>query len=392
MERNLNLEDWQNAGFGLYLHWPFCQSKCPYCDFNSHVAGQVDESAWKAAFEKELLRVSRLTGPRVLNTIFFGGGTPSLMSPDIVSHIIESAKHGWTLANDCEITLEANPSSVEAGRFRGYSDAGVNRISMGFQALNDADLRQLGRRHTVREALTAYDVAQSLFDRVSFDLIYARQGQTLQAWQEELKTALSMGSNHLSLYQLTIEEGTVFSERNNRGLLKGLPDEGLAADLFEMTQDICAGAGFHNYEVSNFARPGSESRHNMLYWTAGDYAGIGPGAHGRLTIAGQRTATESYSAPSVWLDKVNAGTADSSFLPLSPADQGQEYLMMGLRMSTGIDLARFNAISGINLSTEKINTLSEYDMVKEETGRLCVTQKGRMLLNEVIRELGTSCH
>ena len=274
-------EDWRNGGFGLYVHWPFCQAKCPYCDFNSHVSTKIDQNAWVRAYLSELRRVAHELPDRVLSTIYFGGGTPSLMHPDTVASIIEAARSHWSFANDIEITLEANPGSVEVARFAGYRDAGVNRISMGIQALNDTDLRRLGRIHKVSEARTAFDIAQSCFDRVSFDLIYARQGQSLNDWKAELIQGLSMASTHVALYQLTIEDGTAFGDRFARGTLRDLPSDDLSADMYLLTQDICAEHSMHSYEVSNYARPGSESKHNLIYWRYGDYAGVGPGAHGR---------------------------------------------------------------------------------------------------------------
>lgn len=380
-------EDWRNAGFGLYVHWPFCQAKCPYCDFNSHVTANIDQKAWVRAYLLELNRVAGETPGRVLNTIYFGGGTPSLMHPDTVGAIIETSRSLWAFANDIEITLEANPGSVEAGRFAGYRDAGVNRISMGIQALNDTDLHRLGRIHTVSEARTAFDIAQSCFDRISFDLIYARQDQTLSEWKEELKQGLSMAADHLSLYQLTVENGTAFGDRYARGRLKGLPSEDLGADMYLMTQEICADHGLPGYEVSNYARPGSESRHNLIYWRYGDYAGIGPGAHGRLTRDSTRYATECISAPGAWLKAVDIGQAENPRAALSGKDQAEEYLMMGLRLSEGIDPSRYHLLGAQPLSQEKINYLCDLGMLTVQGDRLCVTLNGRAVLNAVIREL-----
>jgi len=258
------MDDWRAGGFGLYIHWPFCQSKCPYCDFNSHVAASIDQRRWRDAYLREIARVGAETRGRVLQTVFFGGGTPSLMEPEIVAEVLGAVRATWPMVNDPEITLEANPGSVEAGRFRGFRDAGVNRISMGVQALNDADLRRLGRLHSVAEARQAFDIARNCFDRVSFDLIYARQDQTLEQWRAELTEALSMAVDHLSMYQLTIEDGTAFGDRFARGGLKGLPDEDVQADMYAVTQEVCAAHGMPAYEVSNHARPGAESRHNLV--------------------------------------------------------------------------------------------------------------------------------
>lgn len=380
-------EDWQTGGFGLYVHWPFCQAKCPYCDFNSHVAAQIDQTAWVRAYIHELERAAAEVSGRVLNTIYFGGGTPSLMPPDTVGRIIDSAKTLWPAANDIEITLEANPGSVEATRFSGYRDAGVNRISMGIQALNDADLRGLGRIHSVTEARAAFDIAQSCFDRVSFDLIYARQDQSLGDWKTELIQGLTMATDHLSLYQLTIEDGTAFGDRFARGGLRGLPADDLSADMYQMTQDICADHGLPGYEVSNFARPGSESRHNLIYWRYGDYVGLGPGAHGRITLGGNRYAVENISAPDSWLKAAGDGSSESLRSVLSGQDQAEEFLMMGLRLHEGIYPDRFQSLCGKPLDTQKIAYLSDLGMLEQRNNRLCVTPNGRAVLNAVIREL-----
>ena len=383
-------EDWQNAGFGLYVHWPFCEAKCPYCDFNSHVARDIDQFAWATAYLKELDRVAAELPDRVLNTIFFGGGTPSLMSPDTVAAIISAAGRHWRLANDLEVTLEANPGSVETGRFAGYCDAGVNRVSLGIQALNDPDLKRLGRIHTVHEARTALDVAHRHFDRVSFDLIYARQDQTLSQWQDELKLALSLNTDHLSLYQLTIEQGTAFGDRYAAGKLRGLPQDDLSAGMFEATQDLCAAHGLPRYEVSNHARPGQESRHNLIYWRYGDYAGIGPGAHGRLTIGGQRYATDCIKNPVSWLAAVEKGLAESVRSKLSKHEQAQEYLMMGLRLSEGIDPIRYEDLGGRPLNSATIEKLGELGIIDTSNRNIIVYNQGVMLLNSVITEFLTS--
>lgn len=383
------MEDWRNGGFGLYLHWPFCQSKCPYCDFNSHVSAKIDQTQWKNAYLQEIDRYSALTGGRILNSVFFGGGTPSLMEPDVVSAVIEKIRSTWPTSNDIEITLEANPGSVEAGRFRAYRDGGVNRISMGVQALNDADLKRLGRLHSVTEARAAFDIARSTFERVSFDLIYARQGQSLAAWQAELSEAVAMAVDHLSLYQLTIEGGTAFGDRFAAGKLRDLPDEGLGADMYDLTQDICGANGFEAYEVSNHAKPGAVSRHNMIYWTGGDYVGIGPGAHGRLTLDRQRFATEALRSPGAWLQKVRNGDDCDSHEALTPEAQGMEYLMMGLRVTDGIDVARFQNLSQTDLPAQKLDDLHALGMIELVGGKLKATHKGRLLLNAVISELCT---
>ncbi|UWQ41365.1 radical SAM family heme chaperone HemW [Leisingera aquaemixtae] len=381
------MDDWRNGGFGLYVHWPFCQAKCPYCDFNSHVSAKIDQKLWVRAYLAELDRLSEQLPGRVLNTIFFGGGTPSLMQPETVAAVIERAREIWPFANDMEISLEANPGSVEAGRFAGYRDAGVNRVSMGIQALNDEDLRRLGRIHSVAEARAAFDIARECFDRVSFDLIYARQGQTLEAWKAELKEALSMAIDHLSLYQLTIEDGTAFGDRYARGKLRGLPEDDTAADMYLATQDLTAAHGMACYEISNHARPGAESRHNLIYWRYGDYAGIGPGAHGRLTLGGVRYATETHLAPGAWLQAASAGNGESLRVPLATEDAAAEYLMMGMRLSQGLDMVRFTELSGRRLPESKLNDLVDLGMITISEKRLRATAQGRAVLNAVLRDL-----
>jgi putative oxygen-independent coproporphyrinogen III oxidase len=382
------VEDWRHGGFGLYLHWPFCQSKCPYCDFNSHVAARVDQTRWQRAYLTEIDRVGALTGGRILNSVFFGGGTPSLMDPELVSAILDRVRQTWTLANDVEITLEANPGSVEAGRFRAYGQAGVNRLSMGLQALNDVDLKRLGRLHTVAEAQAAFEVARAHFDRISFDLIYARQYQNLKDWKAELRTALGMAADHLSLYQLTVEDGTAFGDRFAKGGLKGLPDEDLAADFYEATQEICGAAGMAAYEVSNHSRPGAESRHNLIYWRGGDYVGIGPGAHGRLTLGGMRRATEAARAPGDWLARVEAaGSGESATEVLSAADRAAEYLIMGMRLTEGVSIRRYEALSGERFNSNTIKELEDSGLLMNRDDHLAATDKGRLVLNHVIRRL-----
>lgn len=370
------------------MHWPFCTSKCPYCDFNSHVAAQIDHDRWLAAYLSEIDRIAALTPGRVLNTIFFGGGTPSLMRPDSVARIIERARSVWTPANDIEITLEANPGSVEADRFRAYADGGVNRLSMGIQALNDQDLRRLGRMHSVADARRAFDIARSAFGRVSFDLIYARQDQSLAAWQSELDEALSMAADHFSLYQLTIEDGTVFGARAAAGHLRGLPTDDVASDMYLATQDICEKHGLPAYEVSNHARPGAESRHNLIYWRYGDYAGIGPGAHGRLTLGGVRWATEAPRGPSEWLDQVEKKHhGDQRPEALSTKDQATELLLMGLRLREGISLARYEQLAGASLSQKAIGNLAEIGMIERAGDQIAATRAGLPVLNAILREL-----
>ena len=382
------MEDWRHAGFGLYLHWPFCQSKCPYCDFNSHVAARIDHSRWLRAFELEIDRTGALTQGRVLNTVFFGGGTPSLMEAATVQGILDRVRATWTLANDIEITLEANPGSVEAARFEGYAKAGVNRVSLGIQSLDPEDLRRLGRMHTVDEAGKAIAIAQSTFDRVSIDLIYARQNQTLPAWRDELRRALDFGTSHLSLYQLTIEDGTVFGQMHAKNLLRGLPEEDQAPDMFELTQEITRDAGLPAYKVSNHARPGDESRHNLIYWRMGDYAGIGPGAHGRLTLDSGRFATEAERMPGAWLDRTLAkpGAAETTD-QLSAEDRAAEYLMFSLRLKEGASLSRFEALSHAPLSSSALSEMLSLGLLLQDGDRIQTTETGVMMLNGILRAL-----
>jgi len=380
--------DWQSGGFGLYIHWPFCLAKCPYCDFNSHVSRVVDHAAWRQSLLAEMCHMRELTGPRRVDTMFFGGGTPSLMEPATVAALIDQAGRLWGLTDATEITLEANPTSVEAGKFRDYAAAGVNRLSMGAQALNDADLKALGRMHSVAEAEAAFKVARAAFPRVSFDLIYARMGQTVAAWEAELARALEMAVDHFSLYQLTIEPGTRFGELYDLGKLKVPPDD-TAAEMYELTQTMTASAGLPAYEISNHARPGEESRHNLVYWRYGDYAGVGPGAHGRLTLAdGQRVATVTARAPGDWLAAVGeASHALVEQTAVKPPDQATEYMLMAMRLVEGADLARYQRLSGTPIDAARIASLTGDGLVRQTGDRLAATERGRIVLNSVLAEL-----
>jgi oxygen-independent coproporphyrinogen-3 oxidase len=382
-------DDEAGPGFGVYLHWPFCLAKCPYCDFNSVVRHHdVDEARFARAFTREIALTAQRIGPRTVNSIFLGGGTPSLLQPATVAALLEAVAEQWEIDDDVEITIEANPTSVEATRFRGYRDAGVTRASLGLQALNDADLKALGRMHSAKEALAALDIAQGAFERVSFDLIYARPGQTPDAWEKELATALSLGTEHLSLYQLTIEEGTPFFALRAAGKLQP-PDSDLSRDLFDLTQGVTAAAGLPAYEVSNHARPGAESRHNLIYWRSGEYAGIGPGAHGRLLIGGRRRALAAECDPEAWLRRVEAGepgaVVDDA---LTKEEIGDEFLLMGLRLAEGIDLARYTEMSNRSIDPERLAELIHHGFVEEVGGRrLRVTQAGFPILNAVVADL-----
>lgn len=371
----------------LYVHWPFCVTKCPYCDFNSHVRDSVDQAQWRAGLLADLaFEAARLPGRR-LASIFFGGGTPSLMPPETVAAIIEAACQLWRPEPDLEITLEANPSSVEAGRFAGFAAAGVNRLSLGVQALDDAALKLLGRPHDVAAALSALDVAQSTFGRVSFDLIYDRPGMTRESWQAELSRALGFGTTHLSLYQLTIEPGTRFAALHARGQLV-LPDEDTSADLFAMTQEITAAAGIPAYEISNHAAPGMESRHNLTYWRYGDYAGIGPGAHGRRN----GVATLRRKKPEHWLAGVTEnGHGMESETPLTVAERTSEALVMGLRLAEGIDAARFQARSGTALpdalKPDAAARLVAQGLLASDARGIRLTTAGWPLANAILAEI-----
>lgn len=378
-----------DAGFGVYLHWPFCASKCPYCDFNSHVRHtQVDEPRFIAAFEREIAHNAALTGPREVTSIFFGGGTPSLMRPATVGAILEAVAKHWSVAPGAEISLEANPTSVEAERFRGYRAAGVNRVSLGVQALNDADLRRLGRMHTAAEALAAVRIAADTFERYSYDLIYARPHQTPAEWAAELEAAIGYAVEHLSLYQLTIEPGTWFERLFSAGKLT-VPDSETGRALYDVTQEVCARRGLPAYEISNHARPGAECRHNLVYWRYGEYAGIGPGAHGRLVTDKGRVATATIRGPEDWLSAVERdGHGVESRETLSEEAQGDEFLLMGLRLVEGIDPARFAALAGRPLDAGRLDALIADGLVaRDAAGRLRVTDAGFPVLDALVADL-----
>jgi len=374
--------------FGLYVHWPFCKSKCPYCDFNSHVRAKVDQMRWRKALQRELSTLAAGMEGRRLDSIFFGGGTPSLMPPETAAAVIETARELWTLAADIEITLEANPTSVEAAAFAGFCAAGVNRVSLGVQALNDLDLAALGRQHSAAEALDALAVAKEHFRRFSFDLIYARPGQSAAAWEAELARALALGGDHLSLYQLTVEPNTVFHAAHRRGEL-ALPPEEMQEALYELTLAMTAKAGLSAYEVSNHARPGQESRHNLIYWQGGDYLGIGPGAHGRMTQDGQRWATSQHRAPEIWLERVETdGAATRSRECLERAAWRDELILMGLRLSEGIERRLFAERFGEDplavISAVRLTQLTEAGLLALDETRLRATAAGMKRLNALV--------
>jgi len=375
----------------LYVHWPFCLAKCPYCDFNSHVREVIPEARFRAALLAELEWEAARLGSRPLRSIFFGGGTPSLMSPETVGALIARAQALFVAEPDLEITLEANPTSIEAGRFQGYRDAGVNRISVGIQSLNEADLRRLGRQHSAPQAIAALELGRKLFPRISFDLIYARPGQTEAAWRAELAQALDLAADHLSLYQLTIEPGTVYEGLHRRGEIV-LPDEETAARLYEVTVAEAARYGLLPYEVSNYAKSGSESRHNLAYWRYGDYAGIGPGAHGRLSLADGLTATRRHRAPEIWAERVERqGHGSGQDTVVTVAERAQEMLLMGLRLSEGVSAARFAARTGMPLAQALdpviLAAAIEEGYLVQEGDRLCATPEGRMRLDALLGAL-----
>lgn len=378
----------QNA-FGVYVHWPFCLSKCPYCDFNSHVRHTaIDEERFARAFAREIATTAARVPGRTVTSIFLGGGTPSLMKPQTVGAILDAIGEHWNVAGNVEVSLEANPTSVEATRFAGYRAAGVNRVSLGVQALDDASLKALGRLHSAREALDAVAIARGAFDRYSFDLIYARPDQSAASWTQELNLAISEAAEHLSLYQLTIEEGTPFFGLHRAGKLK-TPDEDLARALYDVTQDVCAAHGLPAYEISNHARPGAECRHNLVYWRGQEYAGIGPGAHGRLDIGGIRHATATDKRPEAWLLRVEEdGHGIASDDLLDSEQRADEFLLMGLRLAEGIDPKRYAALAGRPLDPHRIAALKEDGaIVMDDNGRLRVTQDGFPLLDAVVADL-----
>ena len=374
--------------FGIYVHWPFCKAKCPYCDFNSHVRHRpVDALSFARALGLELKWFAEQTPDRTVTSIFFGGGTPSLMPPQAVAHVLDAIAKLWTVASQAEITMEANPTSIEAENFRGYRLAGVNRVSVGVQALNGADLKALGRQHSADEALAAFRLAAKIFPRVSFDLIYARPHQSTEQWRDELSIALAEQQGHMSLYQLTIEPGTAYFDLHARGSLV-TPNDDRAADLYDVTQELTEKAGLPAYEISNHAAAGHESRHNLLYWRYGEYAGVGPGAHSRLGGAENRRAIIAEKHPETWRDLVTAqGHGIVSDSVVTPPDQASEYLLMGLRIAEGIDIERYAALAGRDIDSGKIAGMKSMGLIKRVGPRLMATADGRKLLNAVIAEL-----
>ncbi len=379
-------------GFGIYILWPFCLSKCPYCDFNSHVRERIDEAGWRVAYLDELGRAARGTEGRTVTSIFFGGGTPSLMPPALAAALIERVVQAWPTASDLEITLEANPGASDTARFRDFRAAGVNRLSVGVQSLDDAALRFLGRQHGAAEAIAALERARAVFPRISFDLIYARPGQTVTAWRDELRRAMALADDHISAYQLTIEKGTSFATAYARGEF-ALPDEDRAADLYESTQAELAAAGFTAYEISNHARPGGECRHNLTYWRYGDYAGIGPGAHGRITSGATKFATAQHRLPERWLAAARAGSGECERIPLDRETRAREMLLMGLRLAAGVRRRDFASESGVTIESyvapRALEHLCDAGLLELTSVTLRATAAGRQRLNAVLEKLLT---
>jgi oxygen-independent coproporphyrinogen-3 oxidase len=378
-----------DPGFGVYVHWPFCAAKCPYCDFNSHVRHQpVDQKRFAAAFAREMATMAARTGPRSVSSIFLGGGTPSLMQPETVGEILDAVATNWHVPAGIEVTLEANPSSVEADRFRGYRAAGVNRVSLGVQALNDPDLRFLGRLHNVAEALKAIGLAREIFPRMSFDLIYARPHQTPEGWAAELEEAIGYAVDHLSLYQLTIEEGTPFHALHAAGKF-AVPDPDHAAELYRVTQEVTQKRGLPAYEISNHARPGAESRHNLIYWRYGEYVGVGPGAHGRFVEQGRRIVTIAEKMPETWLNLVEAkGHGITGGERLTRSEEADEFLLMGLRLAEGIDIARYEALAGRPLASDRVTILRDEALIEPVgNSRLRATPSGVLVLDALVADL-----
>jgi putative oxygen-independent coproporphyrinogen III oxidase len=372
----------------VYIHWPFCKFKCPYCDFNSHVRERIEHQDWTAAYLRELRHYRDLTGPRHIQSVFFGGGTPSLMEPKTVEEVIDCIHDLWGIPQGTEITLEANPTSVEAQKLEGFKAAGVNRVSLGVQSLRDADLKKLGRQHSAAEGIAAVKVAAKIFTRYSFDLIYARPDQTPEMWKQELAEALQYAGGHLSLYQLTIEEGTQYHTLHARGELK-VPDSDAGAVLYELTQEMTEKAGLPSYEVSNHARPGDESRHNLVYWRYGDYAGVGPGAHGRLTLNEKKQATRAHRAPELWMERVRQhGHGAHNMENIDEAQRGREMLMMGLRLMEGLPLASFETETGKSFSDfvnpDRVKVLVEEGLLDLSGSSVGATRAGRQRLNAVL--------
>ncbi len=376
------------TAFGVYVHWPFCEAKCPYCDFNSHVRKKIDQKIWTQAYIKSLIYWSKILPSSVVTSIFFGGGTPSMMEEGSVYDILNCIQKLWKCDPEVEVTLEANPTSVETKRFHSYKRSGVNRVSLGIQAFDDQDLKRLGRLHTESAGKQAIRIAQNCFEKVSFDLIYGRQYQKLDDWERELISAISFATGHLSLYQLTIEENTGFGALFSKGKLRGLPDNDFLKDFYELTQDICEAFDLKNYEISNHAHPGDECQHNLNYWNSGNFIGIGPGAHGRVQIDSTRFSTETPRTPEIWLNQVEQGEHDKfCFDPLTKTENAEEYALTSIRLASGMDIDKYNSFGGNRLCTEKISNLKTLNLIKIDRNHLKTTAQGKLLTNFILKEL-----
>jgi putative oxygen-independent coproporphyrinogen III oxidase len=387
-EKGSRKESAQRPGqIAVYVHWPYCESKCPYCDFNSYARRSISEDQYVDAASQELRSYAAEMHGREVSSIFFGGGTPSLMEPASVATLLDQIGMLWRVADRCEITLEANPSSVETARFAGYRAAGVNRVSLGVQSLDDAQLRFLGRLHTAFEARQALEIAAKHFERVSFDLIYARPHQSEREWRAELREALELARGHLSLYQLTIEPETAFFELHRRGKLR-IPQADLASDLYDLTQDICEQAGLPAYEISNHAAPGEESRHNLAYWRYDDYLGVGPGAHGRITVAGKKYATAALKRPDAWHARVlDKGHGCEERAGLDLLEQAEEMVLMGLRLREGLDVVEMQGRTGYCPAADEVAALEKDALLEHNGGRIRVSKQGRLVLNAIVKAI-----
>ena len=372
----------------IYIHWPFCQSKCPYCDFNSHVRASVDQEEWTKAYIKSLNYWGQKLPNQTIKTIFFGGGTPSLMSEHTVENILETIFKLWSCQSEIEISLEANPTSVEMQKFKAFQKLGVNRLSMGVQALNDKDLKLLGRLHTAQEAKNAFDVASGIFEKVSFDLIYGRQYQSLKSWELELSEAIKMSVGHLSLYQLTIEENTRFGDLLSKGRLAGLPNDTISTEFYDLTNQVCEKERLSAYEISNYAKKGEECQHNLNYWRGGPFLGIGPGAHGRINIKGKRYQTEAPAKPEIWLNGLKNHSFENFTCQLiSNLEQAEEYVIMALRLKEGFDLRQYFKFTKQNLKKNKLDKLLSEGLIQIDGNKLITTKDGKLLTNFIIKEL-----
>ncbi len=382
------IEQQANEPFGIYIHWPFCESLCPYCDFNTYCSDRIDQKIWREAYLKQLDHASFELEDRPCTSVYFGGGTPSLMEPGSVGTILDKISSIWNLSSNPEITLEANPTTVEQVRFQEFKNIGINRLSLGMQALNNRDLKSLGRRHSVEEAIRAYETADRVFNNVSLDFMFGRQFQAVENWTRELHEIMALDPNHLSIYQLTIEPNTPFGKRQDANRLHGLPDEDTLAEMYLATMDICESYGFQQYEISNYSKPGFQGKHNLIYWRYFNFLGIGPGAHGRIKVNNQYYKTNTIRNPDAWLGKVlEIGSGEDQREIIDTRERGCEYLLTSLRLTEGINLARFEKMSGNKLDQKTVRELIQDCWVEIAAGQLVVTKKGRLVLNQIITQL-----